>query len=123
MKLYRETIARNKYISKGEKSTIAFHRVCRIVDAGDILESTQLHRRESQRTPFLFEFFYSQREYMRRLNISREKSYCWGRFSFYFILPKPRSTHSTWIETTGEMQRREEEEEEEEEEKEEGKKK
>jgi hypothetical protein len=49
---------------------------------------------------------------MRRLNISREKSYCWGRFSFYFILPKPLSTHSTWIETTGEMQRREEEEEE-----------
>lgn len=91
--------------------------MCRIVDAGDILESTQLHRRESQRTPFLFEFFYSQREYMRRLNISREKSYCWGRFSFYFILLKPLSTHSTWIETTGEMQRREEEEE-----KEEGKK-
>jgi hypothetical protein len=38
---------------------------------------------------------------MRRLNISREKSYCWGRFSFYFILPKPLSTHSAWIETTG----------------------
>jgi hypothetical protein len=51
---------------------------------------------------------------MRRLNISREKSYCWGCFSFYFILLKPLSTHSTWIETTGEMQRREEEEEEEE---------